>query len=128
MWLPSEQVIQLVNKVLRETFNDGILIYGQNKTKLSNTKKQIGKEFIQEGTLAFSELSAREQDYSFVDAMSRTLDLKLKTMYPPVLRGKLSNDYTVRIDNVEYNTVKIDRDSNNPYLYWYLQRVGVVNE
>ena len=111
-----------------DPFNDGFLFYGHNKTRLSPTKKAIGKEFTQSGFLAFTEMSARDQDYSLVDALGSTLDLKLKTMYPIHLEKKLLNKFIVRISGIEYETIKIDRDRNKDTLFWYLQKVGEVIE
>lgn len=110
-----------------DPFNDGFMTFGHNKTRYSG-KKAIGKDFEKSGTLAYTEMSARDQDYSLVDALGSKLDLKLKTMYPVHMEKSLLNKYIVHILGVSYETVKIDRDRNKGLLFWYLQKVGDVVE
>lgn len=114
-------------KITHDPFNDGFLTYGSNVNQYDG-KKLIGKRFEATGVLAFTEMSARDQDYSLVDALSATLDLKLKTMYPIHLEVSLINKMTVRVKGIEYETIKVDRDRNKEHLFWYLQKVGVVVE
>lgn len=113
--------------VTHDPFNDGFMTYGQDVT-LYELKKKIGTRFEQSGVLAFTEMSVRDQDYTLVDALSGTLDLKLKTMYPIHLESKLVNKMTVHVKGTRYETIKVDRDRNKDYLFWYLQKVGVVDE
>lgn len=110
-----------------DPFNDGFMVFGNNQTKYSG-KKSVGKEFIKSGTMAFTEMSVRDQDYTLIDALGSTLDMKIKTMYPIHLEKDLANKFTVRIKGTEYETIKVDRDRNKDYLFWYLKRVGEVNE
>lgn len=113
--------------IKHDPFNDGFLTFGKNETQYVG-KKSVGKNFESLGVLAFTEMSARDQDYSLVDALSGTLDLKLKTMYPAHMESKLINKMPVRLKGIEYETIKVDRDRNKEHLFWYLQKVGVVVE
>ena len=110
-----------------DPFNDGFMIFGFNKTLYSG-KKSIGKEFEKKGTLAFTEMSVRDQDYSLVDALGSKLDLKIKTMYPVHMERALLNKFIVHIKGLSYETIKIDRDRNKDSLFWYLQKVGEIVE
>ena len=110
-----------------DPFNDGFLTYGKNVTQYEG-KKSVGKMFEPMGTMAFTEMSARDQDYSFVDALGGTLDLKIKTMYPMHMETNLINKMSVRVKGIEYETVKVDRDRNKEQLFWYLQKVGAAIE
>lgn len=103
------------------------MVYGQNKTRYS-LKKAVGKDFEKSGTLTFTEMSARDQDYTLVNALGSTLDMKVKTMYPFHLEKILANKFAVHIKGVEYETIKIDRDRNKESLFWYLKKVGDVVE
>ena len=112
----------------RETFTDGFLLYGRKKTKRSETGKRVGDIFVQEGILAFKEMSARESDYQLVGTMGAKLDRKIKTMYPPSFRKINKNQLKVVIQGIEYDVIKADPDNVNSSLYFYLQEVGVIDE
>lgn len=112
----------------KETFTDGFLMYGHKKTTRSETKKRIGESFVQEGTLAFKEMSARESDYQLAGTMGAKLDRKIKTMYPPSFRSINKNQLKVVIQGIEYDVIKADPDNVNSFLYFYLQEVGVIDE
>lgn len=115
-----------MNKRIRETLNDGVLFYGRNETQRSPTGKNIGTKFIQEGFLHYSEKSNRERDYRLVDALSSTLDLKVKTYYPPNFKNIQKTDLVVRIGTTEFEVIQADPDETKTYLYFYLQKVGEV--
>ena len=102
----------------RETFN------GHKITQRTATKKRIGEVFTQEGILYFREMSYRESDYQLANTLGSRLDLKVKTPYPPSFRKIDKNKLIVRIDNVEYDTIRVDHDKSKHYLFFYLQRVG----
>lgn len=113
---------------LHQTFNDGYLKYGHKVTSRSERGKRIGDTFQEEGTLAFHLLNARDQDYNFAAMMGNSLDLKIKTRFPPSFRNINKNKLICVIDNVEYDVIKVDNDNDNRYLYFYLQRVGEISE
>jgi SPP1 family predicted phage head-tail adaptor len=115
-------------KPYRETFNDGFLSYGHKQTQRSTTGKRIGEVFTEEGKLAFKEMSCRDSDYQMAGIMGVSLDLKVKTLYPPSFRNINKSKLKVVIDNVEYDVIKVDPDAEKRYLYFYLQKVGVIGE
>jgi hypothetical protein len=115
-------------KPYRETFNDGYLQYGHKQTQRSSTGKRIGEIFTPEGKLAFKEMSCRDSDYQMAGILGASLDLKVKTLYPPSFRNVNKNKYKVAINYVEYDVIKVDSDSEKIYLYFYLQEVGVSSE
>ena len=112
-----------------DPFNDGYMEFGKRQTKFSSTMKNIGSEFVSQGHFAYSEMSAREQDYSMVDSLGGTLDLKLKTMYPPHFENLQHSDLTsllVKAKETLFEVVKVDKDRHKGNLFWYLQKVGEV--
>ena len=115
-------------KAHRETFNDGLLEYGHKQTQRSNTGKKIGESFHGEGKLAFKEISCRESDYELAGARGASLDLKVKTLYPPSFRNVRKSEMKCLINKIEFDVIKVDSDSEKRYLYFYLQEVGVVSE
>ena len=117
-----------MNKRIRESLNDGILFYGHNTTKRSATGKNIGTEFKQEGKLHYQEMSHREQDYRLVDALTSTLDLKVKTYYPPDFKNIQKTDLIVRIGSIQYEVIRADPDKERVYLFLYLQKVGEIDD
>ncbi|MEH7490834.1 phage head-tail adapter protein [Neobacillus niacini] len=118
----------MATKLYRETLNDGFLQYGHKQTQRSYTGKRIGEIFNPEGKLAFKEMSCRDSDYQMVGILGASLDLKVKTLYPPSLRNVNKDKFKVVINAVEYDVIKVDSDSEKIYLYFYLQEVGVANE
>lgn len=113
---------------LHETFNDGFLEYGYKKTKRSPTGKRIGEEFQSEGKLAFKEISCRESDYQLAGSIGASLDIKVKTLYPPSFRTINKSKLNVVINNNEFNVIRVDPDSAKSHLYFYLQKVGARDE
>jgi len=110
-------------KPLHEVFNDGFLIYGHDTTKREKGKR-VGEVFNPEGKLAFKLLSAREQDYDLAGSKGSTLDLKVKTLYPPSFRNVKKTNLKCLIDSVKYEVIHVDWDNDKRYLYFYLQEVG----
>ncbi|WP_144461772.1 phage head closure protein [Siminovitchia fortis] len=115
-------------KQYRETFNDGFLTYGHKKTQRSATGKRIGEGFTSQGKLAFKEMSCRDSDYQLAGIMGASLDLKVKTPYPPSFRNINKNKLKVVIENTEYDVIRVDSDREKTVLFFHLQEVGVVNE
>lgn len=112
----------------RETYNDGFLAYGHKQTQRSSTGKRIGEVFTEEGRLAFKEMSCRDSDYQMAGIMGASLDLKVKTLYPPSFRKINKSKLKVVIDQTEYDVIKVDTDTDKRYLYFYLQEGGVISE
>lgn len=117
-----EKVIQVPFEQIRETFNDGILKYGKYETIRSENRKRTGKNFAQDGVLFYRELSVRESDYLQYGAMGSTLDLKVKTPMPPSLKNINKDSMIIKIGDIDYNIINVDRDKN--YLFFYLHKVG----
>lgn len=112
---------------VRETFNDGVLQYGNYQTLRSESRKRIGKTFVSSGSLFYRELSVRESDYLQFGAMGSTLDMKIKTPMPPLLKNINKDNLIIKINDADYNIIKADRDRK--YLYFYLHKVeGDVSE
>lgn len=115
-------------KQIHQTFNDGYLKYGHKTTSRTDRGKRIGDVFNEEGSLAFALLNARDSDYQFAGAMGSSLDLKVKTLYPPSFRNINKNKLICMIGTVEFDVIKVDHDKDKRYLYFYLQEVGEIGE
>lgn len=111
-------------KKIRDTLNDGFLKYGTKKTTRSERGKNIGGQFTEVGNLAYQEMSCRDSDYELAKVMTKVLDLKVKTLYPPSLLKEDKSKFIILIDDIEYDVIKVDADREKRYLYFYLQRVG----
>lgn len=111
------------NKRVRETFNDGILTIKTQVTKRNELKKKIGTSYEDvAGPLRFKNLSIRESDLTTMDAMGSRLSKKVKTPYHPITRNFNKDKYFIVINDVRFNAVYVDSD--NYYLYFYLEKVG----
>jgi hypothetical protein len=114
-----------IQKPEHEVFNDGFLTYGHDTTKRIGGKR-VGEDFTAEGKLAYKELSARGEDHQMAGMMNASLDLKVKTMYPPPFRNITKTNLKCLIDNRKFDVIDVDWDAEKRYLYFYLQEVGVV--
>lgn len=114
-------------KAHREIFNDGFLEYGHKQTQRTPTGKRVGNSFSSEGRLAFKELSCRESDYELAGSMGASLDVKVKTMYPPSFRNVRKSELKCVINKVEFDVIKVDSDREKRYLFFYLQEVGTLD-
>lgn len=114
-------------KPYRETFNDGFLTYGYKQT-IRTDGKRVGGKFIVEGELAFQEMSCRDSDYQMAEIRGASLDMKVKTLYPPSLLKVNKSKLKVMIDDVEFDVIKADPDKAKRTIYFYLQEVGVKRE
>jgi len=117
-----------IQKPVHETFNDGFLSYGHNVVLRNSTGKRTGESFTEKGKLAFKLVSVRDQDYELAGSMNASLDLKVKTPFPPSFRNVTRSNLKCVSENVLYDVIKVDWDSNKRYLYFYLQKVGVLDE
>lgn len=114
-------------KNYRETFNDGVMIFGRTKTDRSETGKRIGEKFEALGKLAFHIMSHREEDYKLADALGSSLDLKVKTMFPATFKKyslRELNKFKAKIQGVEYDVIRVDKNPSGDRLFFYLQEVG----
>lgn len=115
-------------KAYRETYNDGFLTYGHKITKRSKTGKRLGETFNSEGKLAFKEMSCRDNDYRMAGILGASLDLKVKTLYPPSFRKINKSKLKAVIDGIEFDVIKADPDKAKRNIFFYLQKVGAVHE
>lgn len=115
--------MKMVNQRIRETFNDGILTIKTQVTKRNELKKKIGTSYENvAGPLRFKNVSIRESDLATMDAIGSRLSKKVKTPYHPVARDFNKDKYFIVINGVRFNSVYVDSD--NFYLYFYLEKVG----
>lgn len=117
-----------MNKQIREVLNDGFANYGVQKTERSANRVRVNGKFENMGRLAFKTLSCREQDYQIAQTLSAVLDMKIKTFYPPDLKDFPKNKLKIRINNIEYDVIKVDHDTEKRYLFFYLQEVGNIDD
>lgn len=108
--------------------NDGLVQYGTKATKRSEKGKRIGDVFIPQGKLAYQEMSCRDEDYQLAQIMSKSLDIKIKTLYPPQLKNVNKSKLTIVLNSVEFDVIKCDPDRAKNYLYFYLQEVGTIEQ
>lgn len=106
----------------RKTYNDGIASVMEKTTIRNSTKKIIGYDNVEIIKLRFAELSCREVDIQLVQSFGKQLDMKIETLFAPILKSKDVDSLTVKLRGVSYSIVKADRYKNNMYLY--LQKVG----
>lgn len=117
-----------IQKPIHETFNDGFLTYGHNEIERNSTGKRIGEKFKGKGTLAFKLLSARDEDHLLAKSLGASLDLKVKTPFPPSFRNITLSSLKCENEKNLYDVIKVDWDGEKRYLYFYLQKVGVIGE
>jgi hypothetical protein len=125
LWLTGveDTVFSMVNKRIRETFNDGNLLVKTQVTKRNEIKKKIGAGYENiAGPLRFRNLSIRDSDLTSMDAMDSKLSRKVKTPFHPVVKQYNKDKYFIVIDQTRYNAIYVDYD--NYYLYFYLEKVG----
>lgn len=113
-----------MKRMAHEVLNDGFIQYGVNKTERSEKGTRTGSAFKSLGTLAYKEMSCRDEDYKLAEVMSSTLDIKIRTLYPPNLRNANKNKLKIMLNGTTYDVIKVDTDREKMYLYFYLQEVG----
>lgn len=105
--------------------NDGLLAYGKKTSQRDPiTRKYIGEVFKDEGHLYFDYRSLRQSGYFVSDANISKSDIKVVTYYNP----EISESHKVVIEGIEYDIVTLDVSDDKWYMYWYLQRVGKIND
>ncbi|TGB04693.1 phage head closure protein [Halobacillus salinus] len=113
-----------IPKPLHEVYNDGFLVYGRHETLRSPTRKVIGKEFVEKGKLAYQLMSIREEDYSMAETMGSSVDVKVKTPFPPLFLRWKKSDLVIRIGAEEYEVISVDYDRSKRNLFFYLRQIG----
>lgn len=104
-------------------YNDGVCYLVSEKPKQSSfaarengTTENDYKKIVK---LMFAELSIREQDFEFAEAIGRTLNRKIKT----ILVGGWNARDKIIIDNTLYDIVNADKDRASNEVYFYLEEV-----
>lgn len=113
----------MANDYKPKVYNDGVCYLVKEIEKQSSfaarengTSEADYKKLVK---LMFEELSIREQDFEFAEALGRTLNRKIKTM---LVNGWNSRDKII-IDNVLYDIVNADKDRKKNEIYFYLEEV-----
>ncbi|MGT2911376.1 phage head-tail adapter protein [Streptococcus cameli] len=110
------------NRTRNETpLNDGLLEYGQVKTKRDiATAKKLGEGFVEIGSLFFSyqSINARFDTYQ-VSSLS-AVDVKVKCFYVK----DFEKSHKVKINHSLYDVEGLDIDHNQEYMYLFLRKVG----
>lgn len=113
----------MANNYKPRVYNDGVCyIAEETKAPSSFAARQNGtskEDFKITFKLMFAEMSLREQDFEFAEAISRTLNRKIKT---PEVKGWSSRDKII-IENTLYDIVNADIDRANDEIYFYLEEV-----
>lgn len=113
-----------MSKKKPKVYNDGICWIAKEITAPSSfsapTNGSQLSDFTTIYTLAFQELSIREQDLTFAEAAGRTLTRKIKTHLVPDVNARqkiIINRRTL------YDIVNCDIDRANGEIYFYLEEV-----
>lgn len=104
-----------------QNLNDGYIKIYQDKEIESDfsapvaPKKVSDMEYI--ATLAYEEMSKRDQDTEFAESIRRKLSLKIKTR----LYEKITSSMKAVLNGSIYNILKIDPDKKQELMYLYLE-------
>lgn len=112
-----------IQKPIHETFNDGYITIGETKIERNDRGKRIGEQFTAVVDLAFTIKNAREEDYELAHTLGASLDLKIKTRFPPDFQTIRKSKFSGYIEDQFFDVIKVDWDSSKRYLYLYLQEV-----
>lgn len=113
----------MANNDKPKVYNDGVCyLVSEIEKRSSFAAKENGvsnADYKKIVKLMFQELSMREQDFEFAEAIGRTLNRKIKT---PLVGGWTSRDKII-IENTLYDIVNADKDRANNEIYFYLEEV-----
>ena len=115
-------------KNYHETYNDGILYFGNIKILKNAKKEKVGEEIIMQGKRPFAYVNIRYSDNTIAESLGYTIDKKVRiplSSLPENIKIKINNDNDI------YEVKKRD-SSDNKNIYLYLQKatnkkVGDVN-
>lgn len=108
-------------------YNDGFIkVYEETPIKTdfgakTNIKSRDNLKFIVK--LAYQECSKREQDLQFAENNGRSLTIKVKTR----LYKGLTSENKMVLNNVLYDIIYIDEDRVNKEMYFYCEKVRVID-
>lgn len=112
-----------------KVYNDGIIDVYQEKNNLTTTnfneKKNVKTLDDMEKviTLAFKEVSKRQQDFEFANTLGHSLSMKVKTR----LVDDVKNSHKVIYAGSIYDIIYLDADRINKELYIYMEEVRPLN-
>lgn len=116
------------SKNYHETYNDGILYFGNIKILKNAKKEKVGEKIIMQGKRPFAYVNIRDSDNNIAESLGYTIDKKVRiplSSLPENIKIKINNDNDI------YEVKKRD-SSDNKNIYLYLQKatnkkVGDVN-
>lgn len=107
-------------KVKNQTFNDGLLEFGEVRTNRDpETLKVIGHGFVVSGELFYTHETIRQGDVDFYGGLDQGIDLKIKTHYVTEWRESMK----VRIKDELYDVTAMSPSNDRRELYWYLSKI-----
>lgn len=105
------------------TYNDGVLYICESATQdtdfnaVTNVLTVNDLDKIQK--LDYAELSKRERDMEFAESVSRSLDMKVRTLY----HSSATTNRQVLIGRTLYDIFEVDPSSDKNEMYLYLEKV-----
>lgn len=105
------------------SYNDGVVSVYSEKNSLMNTDFNVKTnartiedyEFV--GSLCYSQVNARIEDFEFAEAIGKRLTMKIKTPLVNWVKQK----HKIILDNQVYDIINCDPDIKNRDLYIYLE-------
>lgn len=109
------------NKEVKE-FNDGLLSFGTVKTERDEkTGAKTGKKIFTSVDDAFFEFeNIRQDDFTQFEGKRNKTNLKVSTYFLPGVEKSLK----VKIEDNLYEINKIDVPKDRKLMYWYLTKLG----
>ena len=111
-----------------KVYNDGIcqivLSKGNRVSDFAARENdRLKEDFEVIYTLPFAEMSRREQDLEFCDALGRSLTLKIKTRLVSDIKSNHNVIILYANKSVLYSIINADPDRKNDELYLYMEEV-----
>lgn len=101
-----------MKKIKFDTYNDGMLKVYENKELFDSKNNAIGKELIEKNKFFFAYSSIRESDKYRLET-NTDINIKVKVRRNNIIT---TNDL-IKIDESFYAIEKVDKNSNNLFLY-----------
>ena len=98
-----------------DSFNDGVIHFGDYMERYDENGDATIKEFVQSGRLYFALSSIREQDALKYDS-SQKVTMKIKTPYLPLI----NSNHVISYNGEYYSITHIDPGINRKSLFLYL--------
>lgn len=104
-----------------KNFNDGLMIYGTSVIERDNSGSKTGKKvFSKIGNAFFEFESIRQDDFIQYEGQRNKTHLKVSTYFIK----DVEKATTVKIDDSVYEVNKIDPTKDRKLMYWYLTKLG----